>query len=82
MGYGTKKAYSTANCLSLRKVEEQQIAENAPILLTPSINYVQYEQGCAVQVRMCFTNQAHLQYEQGCAVQSSKSSSFGTVGHY
>ena len=30
---------------------------------------MQYERGCAVQARMCSTNQAHLQYEQGCAAQ-------------
>ena len=35
-----------------------------------------------MQVRMCSINQAHLQYEQGCEVHASRSSSFGTGGHY
>ena len=42
---------------------------------------VQYKQGCAVQARMCITNQAHLQYEQRYAVQASRSSSFSTRRH-
>ena len=33
LGYETKKAYSTANCLSLHKMEEWQIAGKVPILI-------------------------------------------------
>ena len=31
------------------------------------INYVQYERRCAVQAKICSTNQAQLQYKRGCA---------------
>ena len=31
LGYETKKAYSAANCLSLQKMEEWQIAGKVPI---------------------------------------------------
>ena len=43
---------------------------------------VQNEQGCAVQARMCHTNQTHHQHKRECAVQTSRSSSFGTGRRY
>ena len=71
--------------VSARKGKNSQIFSMSAI--TPYINYMQYEGGCAAQIRHIFStsddgskNQAHHQYKWGCVEQASKLSSFGPGG--
>ena len=83
------KPKSTLNCKLFVTTQNGRVANswkcfyfNQHLLQTICITSedVQYERGCAVQVRMCSLNQADLQYKQGCEVHSSRSSSLGTGG--
>ena len=69
----------TGKCIKVVKLLNKYQAM-APALI-PCINQVQYEQGCAVRVRMCSTSEDVL-WKSGTSLVQASRSNFGTGRHY